>query len=270
MTNRFIIGQYRPSDSFGHRLDPRGKVLFAVFLMIVSVFTTSILFYVAIVLGLCLLIRLSGISIRGLMKNIRPFIILVSITALYHLIFSARETPEILNIFGFRLTEGGLYMAVSFSLRVLVFVVIAFFISLTTPPVDLGETLVGWLKPLKKLKVPVGDIGLIVFIAMRFVPVLAEEFDTIRKAQIIRGVDFSGGLVKKARRLVFLLIPVFQSAIRRADDLALAIESRGYISGVERSSFREFKFVRRDWFFMIASAFLVILLFIITKGKPYL
>jgi energy-coupling factor transport system permease protein len=270
LTRRFIIGQYRPSDSFGHRLDPRGKVIFAVFLMIFSIFTTSILFYGAVILGMCLLIRLSGISIGTFTRNMRPFIILVSITAIYHLLFSARETPQILNIFGFRLTEGGLLMAASFSLRIIVFVVIAFFISLTTPPDELGETMVGWLKPLNGLKVPVSDIGLIVFIAMRFVPVLAEEFDTIRKAQMIRGVDFSGGLIKRARRLVFLLIPVFQSAIRRADDLAIAIESRGYISGLERSSYRNYKFAGRDYLFMIASWLLVILLYILTKGRPYL
>lgn len=263
MTSRLMIGQYRPSDSFGHRLDPRGKILFALFLMVLSVLTSSPLFYLLIVIGMVLLLLLSDISFGAIARNGRPFVILVLITALYHLIFSARSSPALVEIYGFRFTEGGVYMAAAFSLRVLVFVGVAFFVSLTTMPADMAEAMVGWMKPLRRLGVPVNDIGLIVFIAMRFIPVLAEELDTIRKAQLVRGVDFSGGLIMKARKMVFLLIPVFQSAIRRADDLAVAIESRGYISGAERSSYRQFKWHRADLLFMVISATIATALFIV-------
>ena len=261
MTSRFIFGQYKPKDSFGHRLDPRAKIFFAVYLMVLSVFTTSAGFYLALILGLLLLLQLSRISLGMVQRNIRPFFILIIITALYHLLFSARDTATVFNIFGFRLTEGGLTMAAGFSLRVLVFVGIAFFLSLTIMPTDLADSLVNWLKPLKKFRVPVNDIGLILFIAIRLIPVLAEELDTIRKAQMVRGVDFSGGLVKKARKLAFLLIPVFQSALRRADDLALAIESRGYISSAERSSYRIFKMQTADWLFLAFSILTALILF---------
>ncbi len=262
MAGRFVFGQYKPSDSLGHRLDPRGKILYAVFLMILSIFTSSALYYAIIIAGIIALLLLSHISIITLIRTGKPFIFLVLITALYHLLFSARDTRTIVDIFGFRLTEGGVYMATAFSLRVLVFVGIAFFISLTTMPSDMAEVLVGWMKPLKRFGVPVNDIGLIIFIAMRFIPVLAEEFDTLRKAQMVRGVDFSGNLIKKARKMIFLLIPIFQSAMRRADDLALAIEARGYSGNVERSSYREFKWGLLDFVFIIFASIFAILTFV--------
>jgi len=259
LVGKFIFGQYKPSNSLGHRLDPRGKILYAVFLMILSLFTASVSYYAIIIAGIIFLLSLSNISFVALIKTGKPFIFLVLITAVYHLIFSARDTKTVLDIFGFRLTEGGIYMAAAFSLRVLVFIGVAFFISLTTLPSDMAEVLVGWMKPLKRFGVPVNDIGLIVFIAMRFIPVLAEEFDTLRKAQLVRGVDFSGGLIKKSRKMIFLLIPIFQSAIRRADDLALAIEARGYSGGAERSSYRQFQYHLTDLiFFTIAVAFAVL------------
>jgi len=265
LAGRFIFGQYKPADSIGHRLDPRGKILYAVFLMILSLFTASVSYYAIIIAGIILLLIFSGISIVTLFRTGKPFIFLVLITALYHLIFSARDSRTIIDLFGFRLTEGGIYMAAAFSLRVLVFVGIAFFISLTTMPSDMAEVLVGLMKPFKRFGVPVNDIGLIVFIAMRFIPVLAEEFDTLRKAQLIRGVDFSGGLIKKSRKMIFLLIPIFQSAMRRADDLALAIEARGYSGAVERSSYRRFKWHLLDiMFFTFAVAYAV--LFFIFAG----
>lgn len=264
MTGRFIFGQYKPSDSPGHRLDPRFKILYAIFLMILSIFTSSALYYAIIIAGIIALLLLSDMSFATLIRAGKPFVFLVLITASYHLLFSERDTGTIVDIFGFRLTEGGVYMAAAFSLRVLVFVGIAFFISLTTMPSDMAEVLVGWIKPLKRFGVPVNDIGLIIFIAMRFIPVLAEEFDTLRKAQLMRGVDFSGNLIKKARKMIFLLIPIFQSAMRRADDLALAIESRGYSGNVERSSYRDFKWSLLDIVFIVFASAFTIAVFVLT------
>lgn len=261
MNGSFIFGQYKPYDSFVHRLDPRGKILFGLFLMILALFTESAIFYSIMIFGLVVLLRFSKISFGLLLKNIGPFLILVSITAVYHLMFSLRQTAEIINIFGFSITEGGLAMAIVFSLRVILFVLIAFLIALTVAPSEMGESLVYFIRPLKKLKIPVNDIGLIIFIAMRFIPVLAEEFETIKKAQIIRGMNYSGGLINRAKKALVLLIPVFQSAIRRADDLAIAIESRGYISGGERSSLRQFRFKLRDLGFIVFSICLTSLIF---------
>jgi len=133
---------------------------------------------------------------------------------------------------------------------------------MTIAPSEMADSLVILLGPFKKWRVPVNDIGLIIFIAMRFIPVLAEEFATIKNAQIVRGVDFSGGIIRRAKKSLVLLIPVFQAAIRRADDLAIAIESRGYISRAERSSFRQYQFVIRDWVFMILSFGLTALIFL--------
>jgi len=267
LSGRFIFGQYRPFDSYGHRLDPRGKILAGLFLMILALFTQSALFYSIMIVGLVTLLRFSKISFGLLIKNIGPFLILVSITAVYHLLFSSRESAEVINLFGFSITRGGLEMAVVFSLRVILFVAIAFLLALTIAPSEMGESLVFFMKPLRKFRIPVNDIGLIIFIAMRFIPVLAEEFETIKKAQIVRGVDYSGGLIKRARKALILLIPVFQSAIRRADDLAIAIESRGYISGAERSSYRQFLFTGQDWAFIVVSICLTVLIFGIIESR---
>ncbi|MCP4703054.1 MAG: energy-coupling factor transporter transmembrane protein EcfT [candidate division Zixibacteria bacterium] len=266
LNGSFIFGQYKSYDSFGHRLDPRAKILFGLFLMILALFTQSVLFYSIMIIGLISILRISKIGFGLILKNVGPFIVLVSVTALYHLIFSSRGSAEIVNLFGFSLTSGGIEMAVVFSLRVILFVIIAFFMALTIAPSEMGESLVYFIRPLKKLKIPVNDIGLILFIAMRFIPVLAEEFETIKKAQIVRGVDYSGGLITRAKKALVLLIPVFLSAIRRADDLAVAIESRGYISGTERSSLRDFRFLGRDWFFIVVSIGLTLLIFVITEG----
>jgi len=261
LDGKFLIGQYHPDSSFGHRLDPRAKILMAVYLMLLSIFCSSPFFYLLIICGLTLLLLRSNISYRIILKNMRPFLLLILITALYHLIFSARDSATVLNIFGWHLTSGGLYLAATFSLRVFLFLEIAFFLTITTMPSDLAEALVGWLRPFKRFGIPADDILLIVFIAMRFVPVLAEEFDIIKKAQIVRGVDFSGGLIKKGRKMTLLLIPIFQSALRRADDLALAIESRGYVSGAERSSFRVFEYTPVDILFLLVSFSIGLILF---------
>lgn len=251
MRNSLIIGQYKPLDSIGHNLDTRFKIVFAAVVMMLAVFTTSILFYTGIIGIILVLLFLSRITPANIINNLKPFFILVSITAIYHLIFSGKDTATIFEIWGVRLTTGAVEMAVIFSLRVLVFVFLAFFISLTTLPTDMAESIVRGLRPIKRLGMPVNDIALIMFIAMRLIPVLIEELDMVRKAQIVRGVDFKGNIFKKARKYVYLLIPVFQSSLRRADDLALAIEARGYISGSERSSYKVFKATFIDWLFLL-------------------
>jgi energy-coupling factor transport system permease protein len=263
LSSQLIIGQYRPADSFGHNLDPRAKIISAVYLMIISIFTSSWIYYLLTTIGILLLLCFSKITPGAIWRNIRPFILLVLITALYHLIFSARDTKTIADIWGFRLTAGGINMAVSFSLRVLVFVGIAFFISLTTMPADMADVIVRWLRPFQKLGVPVNDIGLIIFIAMRFIPVLAEELHTLKMAQTVRGVNFSGSLKQRARSLSFLLIPIFQSSVRRADDLAIAIESRGYISGAQRSSFKIYRYRASDLIYLVISTTIIAALFIL-------
>jgi len=265
LTGQFIIGQYQPSDSFGHRLDPRIKIFIAIVLMMLTIFTTSLGFYIPLIILIFGFLLLSKISIGKMVENLKPLFVLILITALYHILFSSRESSVLFSILGFNITEGGVLMALVYSLRLLVFVGLAFFLSLTTMPSDFAITLVNWLKPLKRFNVPVNDIGLIVFIAMRFIPVLADEFDTIRKAQIVRGVDFGGSLVNRGRKMLLLFIPVLRAAIRRADDLAIAIESRGYVSGAERSSYRQFRYQLSDWIFAFVSLSVTIVIFYLTN-----
>jgi energy-coupling factor transport system permease protein len=252
LNSKFIFGQYKPSSSFVHNLDPRGKITVSLLIMVAALASTSIVFYLVTLLMVIVLLKLSGISFMTIVRNGRPFIYLVLITAAYHIVFSGKGTDIIIELAGFKIYYGGLYLALVFSLRVLVFIGLAFMISLTIAPSDMAETIVYFLRPLKVFRVPVEDIGLVLFIAMRFVPVLAQEFDTIKKAQIIRGVDFSGNLIKRGRSLLYLFIPVFYSSIRRADDLALAIESRGYVSGQRRTSFGRFQWRLADTVFLLS------------------
>jgi energy-coupling factor transport system permease protein len=156
-------------------------------------------------------------------------------------------------------------MAVVFSSRILIFVLATFVMSLTTSPLSLSEAIVSLLKPLQLLRIPIYDLGMILFIALRFIPVLANELDMIRKAQIIRGVEFSGSLRNRIRRSAALILPVFFSALRRADDLSVAIETRGYRSGLPRSSLKPLKFGKIDYL-TLGSTISVLALYFIGRG----
>jgi len=138
-------------------------------------------------------------------------------------------------------------MAVVYSARILIFVLATFVLSLTTSPLTLSEAIVSLLKPLRWIKIPVYDLGMILFIALRFIPVLADEVETIRKAQFIRGVTFTGSLWSRVRQSAALVLPIFFSALRRADDLSVAIETRGYRSGQPRSSLYPLHFTGLDY-----------------------
>ena len=221
-----MLGQYRPLDSFLHRLDARSKMLPVLLVLILALVTESLLFYVIMLAALGLALFLSGIDGRSMWRNLKPMVWLVVVTSAYHLIFSARDSDILLSVFGWNLTEGALHTAVFYSLRLILFVSIAFLITLTSSPSDLAESIAKILRPLEKLRVPVYDLSMIVFIAIRFIPVLYGEFIAIKNAQIMRGVNFSGSLPSRIRKTTHVLIPVFLAAIQRADDLAAAIAAR--------------------------------------------
>lgn len=248
-----FLGQYRPLDSFLHRLDARAKLAPVVLVMILALLTHSYTFYVVILGILVAALLASGIGASRLSESFRPVLFMVAITALYHLIFSERASTPFFDIFGFTITEGGIHMAGFFSMRLLIFVSIAFLVTLTSSPSDLAEALTRLARPLSILKVPVNDLGLVLFMAIRFVPILMEEFEAIRNAQVIRGVDFSGSLVARTRKTACLLVPVFMAALSRADDLALAMEARGYDGRKPRTFFTHTSFGTVELFFVMTT-----------------
>jgi len=259
-----MLGQYRPLDSYLHRLDARAKLGPVFLVMVLSLLTASMLFYVALLAALLTALLTSGVSWATVARNLRPLLILVIITFVYHIIFTARDTRTVFTVFGFAFTEGGLQKAAFFSLRLLLFVAIAFLVTLTSSPSELSEALTKLLRPLEKLRVPVSDLGLILFIAIRFIPILYGEFMAIRNAQTIRGVSFTGGWISRLRQSTSILIPVLLAALNRADELALAMEARGYRSGRPRTSFSRLHFGLSSWTFMLSVSVAVGILFWVT------
>lgn len=257
-----MLGQYRPLNSYLHRLDARSKLLPVMLVLILSLISNSVYFYLAILAALVIGLLFTGIDGRTILNNFKPVLILVGVTSLYHLIFTGHKS-EIVFQFGFiKLYQAGVEAAIFYSLRLIIFISIAFLITLTNSPSELGEALTKILKPLEKLHIPISDLALILFIALRFIPILYEEFVAIKNAQIIRGVKFSGNLKDKIKKTTAIIIPVFIAAIQRADDLALALEARGYGRSKVRTFYSRAHFGVNEIIFATLSSVGIILLFI--------
>lgn len=245
--NRFMIGRYHPGTGFIYRLDPRTKIIVVLLIMVSALVDTSLLFYAVLTAVLLGVLGLCRLEWRLIISSLKPVALFIIFTALFHLVFSGRDDPQIVfSVGSFVISRTALVMATTFSTRILIFVLATFVVSLTTSPLSISEAIVSLLKPLRLLRIPIYDLGMILFIALRFIPVLADEIETIRKAQFIRGIDFSGGLRTRIKRSVALILPVFFSALRRADDLSVAIETRGYRSGQPRSSLYPLKYSGYD------------------------
>ncbi len=260
-----MLGQYRPLDSYLHRLDARAKLVPVVLVMVLGLLTSSPTFYISLLIALVAALLISGISAGTLLRNFRPILLLVAVTFFYHILFSARQTDALFHVVGFAVTTGGLAKAIFFSLRLLLFVAIAFLVTLTNSPSELAEALTRLLRPLERLRIPVSDLGLIIFIALRFIPILYDELVAIRNAQMIRGVDFGGGMFSRIRKTTAILVPVLVGTIGRADELAMAMEARGYQSGKRRSFYSHSKFDGRAWLFMFISSAAIAGLFLVTR-----
>ena len=227
MIRDITIGQYYPADSVVHRLDPRVK-LAGTMIYIISLFLfDTFICYAAAALFLFAVIRISKVPIRFIVRGLKSIVILL----LFAVVFNIFLTPgEVLFRAGFiRITREGLRLAAFMGIRMILLIMGSSIMTFTTTPNQLTDGLESLLGPLKKLGVPVHEIAMMMSIALRFIPILLEETDKIMKAQQARCADFeSGGLVSKAKSLVPILVPLFVSAFRRANDLALALEARCY------------------------------------------
>jgi len=260
-----MLGKYRPGDSFLHKLDARAKIIPVTLVLVLALLTDSFIFYTVVLAALLFSLLISSVTLRALYDNFKPLAMIVLITFAYHLLFSGRDTEVLVNLLGFKITVGAVVRATFFSLRLVIFISIAYLITLTSSPSEMAEALIKIFKPLQKIRIPVNDIGLILFIAIRFIPILYEEFTAIKNAQIIRGVSFSGSLVQRLKKTTYILVPVFVSAIGRADDLALAIEARGYDGDKKRTFYSQTSLGAREWLFMFSSAATLLILFHMTR-----
>ena len=264
MMKNITMGQYYPVDSWVHRLDPRTKILLTI-AMIVAVFMVKTLVGYAIVLGFMYLVsRLSNIPFKMLMKGVKPLRFILILTFLLNLFFS-NGTTMLLELGFVKISYEGLSQAIHYSLRLVFLVLGTSLMTLTTSPIALSDGIEMLLSPLKKLHFPAHELAMMMSIALRFIPTLMEEADKIMKAQMARGADFeSGNLLARAKAMVPLLVPLFVSAFRRAGDLAMAMESRCYHGGENRTRLRVLKITQNDW--KAAAAMLVLIAVILLEG----
>ena len=260
MMKNITMGQYYPVDSWVHRLDPRTKILLTV-AMIVAVFVVQTLVGYGLILGFMYLVsQLSKIPFKMLIKGIKPLKLILILTFILNLFFNTGTT--MLVEWGFiKISYEGLSTAVHYSLRLVFLVLGTSLMTLTTSPIALSDGIEMLLSPLKVIKFPAHELAMMMSIALRFIPTLMEEADKIMKAQMARGADFeSGNLLARAKAMVPLLVPLFVSAFRRAGDLAMAMESRCYHGGENRTRLRVLKITKNDWLAAAGVAALILLI----------
>lgn len=246
MIRDITLGQYYPAKSIIHQLDPRVKLV-TTMIYVVSLFVAKgAIGYVIATIFLAMAIRMSKVPFGYMTKGLKAIVMLLMITVVFNLFLI--DGDVVLWHFGFlRITDKGLKTAVFMAIRLVYLIIGSSVMTLTTTPNDLTDGLEKLLGPLKKIHVPVHEISMMMSIALRFIPILLEETDKIMKAQIARGADFeSGNLIQKAKAMVPLLVPLFISAFRRANDLAMAMEARCYHGGDGRTKMKPLHYESRD------------------------
>lgn len=237
MLNNITIGQYFPGTSPLHRLDPRVKIIL-LFIFLIEIFIfNSALSYALLTLFTIGLMLLSAVPIKLILRSLKPLLWIIIFTFIIHL-FSHPGT-EIAKVWLFTLTKEGVEQAVLISLRLILLLINSSLLTYTTSPLKLTDALESLLSPFKKVGVPAHELAMMMTIALRFVPTLIEETDKIMKAQQSRGADFSSGnILARLKSMIPILVPLFLSAFRRADDLAMAMEARCYRGGIGRTQMK--------------------------------
>ena len=256
MLKDITLGQYFPGDTLIHKLDPRTKLL-CVILYIVALFNAKgPLTYGIMIAVLAVCILISRVEWKALTRGLKPVYFIVAFTAIMNMFFT-NGTP-VADVWLVRhITWEGIIAAVQMVLRIVMLIMGTFLMTYTTSPIALTDGLEHLLSPLKKLRFPVHELAMMMSIALRFIPTLIEETDKIMSAQRARGADFeSGNLMQRAKAMIPLLVPLFISAFRRADELAVAMECRCYHGGEGRTRLRQLKYGGNDWIALIL--FLVI------------
>lgn len=246
------LGQYFPGTSLIHRFDPRAKILFTVLFIATIFLCKNVVSYGLTLVALLVLIAISRVRPKVFLKGMKPIIFIVICTALLNLFYTS---GTVLWSFGIlKITEEGLWKAGFMVLRILMLIACTLLLTYTTSPIALTDGLERLLRPLKKVNFPVHELSMMMSIALRFIPTLIQETDKIISAQKARGADFdSGGLVQKAKALIPILIPLFISSFRRAEELAIAMECRCYHGDEGRTSLRQLVMSGRDWGLLVFS-----------------
>ena len=244
MLRDITLGQYYPADSILHRLDPRVKFVGTI-VYVVSLFLFHNWGYLLGTVFLAVMIKLSKVPFKFITKGLKSIFVLLAITMVFNILFTPGEV--LVRIWKITITHEGVAMACRMSVRLIFLMIGSSLMTLTTTPNQLTDALESLLGPLKKIHVPVHEIAMMMSIALRFIPILLEETDKIIKAQQARGADFeTGSLMQRAKAMVPILVPLFISAFRRADDLATAMEARCYRGDVGRTRMKEMIYTKED------------------------
>jgi energy-coupling factor transport system permease protein len=243
MLKDITLGQYFPGDTIVHRLDPRTKIILVLF-YIIALFTADSWVSYGLVLVVSVICQsLSRIRAKNLFKGLKPMLVIITLTAVLN-IFYTTGTPVLP---GWIITWEGIARAIKMVLRIVLLITGTFLLTYTTSPIALTDGLEILLNPLKKLKVPIHEMTMMMSMALRFIPTLIEETDKIMSAQRARGADFeTGSLVRRAKALIPVLVPLFVSSFRRADELAVAMECRCYHGGEGRTRMKQLKMTSAD------------------------
>lgn len=247
MIRDITLGQYYPADSVLHKLDPRVKLVTTITFLVALFLINSWVGYAVATIFLVSMIQLSRVPFKFMVRGLKAVIMILMITVVFNLFLTPGDRV-LVQIWKLKITDTGLRTAIFMAIRLIYLIVGSSLMTLTTTPNDLTDGLERLLGPLKKLHVPVHEVAMMMSIALRFIPILLEETDKIMKAQIARGADFeSGNIIQKAKNMVPLLVPLFISAFRRANDLAMAMEARCYHGGEGRTKMKPLVYARRDY-----------------------
>ena len=245
MLKDITLGQYFPGNTPIHRMDPRTKLLLTMVYIVALFLCKGFFSYAVALVFLVTAVAVSRIRLKALFKGLKPLLILIAFTALLNLFYT--DGTVLVRFWIFKITREGVRNACFLVLRIVMLVAGTFLLTNTTSPISLTDGLESLLSPLKKIRFPVHELSMMMSIALRFIPTLIEETDKIISAQKARGADFeTGGLIRRAKALLPVLVPLFVSAFRRADELAVAMECRCYHGGEGRTKLRQLRFGARD------------------------
>ena len=247
MLKDITLGQYFPGNTIAHKLDPRTKILLVVLYITALFCAKGVLPYVILALCLAVCVWISKVGLKQLVRGLKPVLFIILFTGILNLFFTPGDR-YLVEIGFLRISDTGLENAIYMVLRIMLLIMGTFLMTYTTSPISLTDGMERLLNGLKKFHVPVHELAMMMSIALRFIPTLIEETDKIMSAQKARGADFeSGNLIDKAKAMIPILVPLFISAFRRADELATAMECRCYHGGEGRTKLHVLKYEGRDW-----------------------
>ena len=257
MIKDITIGQYLPGDSFVHRLDPRVKIILSFLLIAIIFVLDNFIGYFIIGVATLIIIQIAKIPRKYIFKGLKPILWIIVFTAALNM-FMTPGVP-LYKLGPLTITEKGLYLSAFMVLRLIFLIVTTSLLTLTTSPIALTDGIEQLLEPFKKIGLPAHELAMMMTIALRFIPTLMDETDKIMKAQTARGADFeSGNLVKRTRNLIPILVPLFISSFRRADELAMAMEARCYRGGKGRTRMKQLKICKRDYIALFSITMLLV------------